>query len=89
VDALHVGSGEVSASASHDGGAYTTGVCAPPGWSLTIGYTLPDGATPSGVTLDGVAASYTVEDTLRGNEVLVETMTDGCQTLVVTAEQPD
>lgn len=84
VEALKVGSGEVSASAARQDGQYTTTVCAPDGWTLTIGYTLPAGASPTSVTLDGTPASYEVVPTSRGNEVRVETTTGPCRTLVVT-----
>jgi hypothetical protein len=84
VQNLKVGSGTMTASASRSGKRYTTEVSAPAGWKLTIGHTLPTGATVKNVTLDGKAATYTIVDTTRGREVRVETTTDQHHTLVVT-----
>ena len=84
VENLRVGSGTVAASASRSGKQYTTEVSAPAGWELTIGHTLPAGATVKTVTLDGKSAKYDVVDTTRGREVRVETTTDQRHTLVVT-----
>ena len=74
----------MAASASRSGKPYTTEVSAPAGWNLTIGHTLPAGATVKNVTVDGKAVEYTVVDTTRGREVRVETTTDQRHTLVVT-----
>jgi glycogen debranching enzyme len=88
VEDLQVGSGTVAASASHDGNTYTTKVSeSPAGWNLTIGHTLPAGATVETVTLDGnpVEPDDVVEvDTFRGHEVRVDTSTGGPHELVVT-----
>ena len=86
IENLRVGSGTMSAAASHDGSRYTTEVSAPAGWTLTIGHTLPPGATVSSVTLDGVAVPYTIVDAARGREVHVQTTTGSAHTLVVTTE---
>jgi glycogen debranching enzyme len=84
VQNLRVGSGTVAASASRSGKRYTTEVSVPAGWKLTIGHTLPAGATVKTVTLDGRSVQYSVVDTTRGREVRVETTTDQRHTLVVT-----
>jgi hypothetical protein len=84
VQNLKVGSGTMTASTSRSGKRYTTDVSAPAGWKLTIGHTLPAGATVKNVTLDGKAAAYTIVDTTRGREVRVDTTTDQRHTLVVT-----
>jgi hypothetical protein len=84
VQNLRVGSGTVAASASRSGKRYTTEVSAPAGWKLTLGHTLPAGATVKTVTLDGKSAAYNVVDTTRGREVRVETTADQRHTLVVT-----
>jgi glycogen debranching enzyme len=83
---LQVGSGTIEASASHDGDSYTTKVSASTtGWNLTIGHTLPAGATVETVTLDGESVEPDdVVDTYRGREVRVETSTGDPHTLVVT-----
>jgi hypothetical protein len=83
---LQVGGGTIEASASHDGDSYTTKVSASTtGWNLTIGHTLPAGATVETVTLDGESVEPDdVVDTYRGREVRVETSTGNPHTLVVT-----
>ncbi|MGH2702470.1 MAG: glycogen debranching protein, partial [Actinomycetota bacterium] len=86
IENLRVGSGTMSASASHDGSTYETEVSAPAGWTLTIGHTLPRTATVSSVTLDGSEVEYTIVDSARGREVQVQTDTGAAHTLVVTAE---
>ena len=83
VQNLRVGSGAVAVSASRSGKRYTTEVSAPTGWKLTIGHTLPAGATVKAVTLDGKSVEHKVVDTTRGREVRVETTTDQRHTLVV------
>jgi hypothetical protein len=76
VESLRVGGGTVAASASHEGNRYTTDASASTtGWDLTIGHTLPAGATIETVTLDGDPAQYDKVDTFRGREVLVNTST--------------
>jgi hypothetical protein len=84
VQNLQVGSGTVAASASRSGNRYTTEVSASTRWTLTIGHTLPAGATVQSVTLDGQPISYQTVDTTRGREVHVQTSTDRSHTLVVT-----
>ncbi len=74
----------MAASASRSGKRYTTEVSAAAGWNLTIGHTLPAGATIKSVTLDGNSASYDVVDSTRGREVRVATTTGQRHTLVVT-----
>ena len=76
------GSIDVSASAAH--GTYTTTVTPHLRVKLTIGHTLPAGASVKSVKLDGSGADYTVRDTNRGREVLVKARASGRQTLVVT-----
>ena len=84
VQNLKVGSGVMNSSASLKGKRYTAEVSAPAGWTLTIGNTLPAGATIKSVTLDGKSTAYNVVDTTRGREVHVETLTGSSHTLVVT-----
>jgi glycogen debranching enzyme len=84
VQNLKVGGGTMTASASRSGKQYTTEVSGPAGWKLTIGHTLPAGATVKQVTLDGKPAKRVVVDTTHGREVRVETTTDQNHTLVVT-----
>jgi glycogen debranching enzyme len=87
---LQVGGGTVAASASHQGNTYTTKVSeSPADWNLTIGHTLPAGATVEtvrldGDLLDGDADDYDVVNTFRGREVHVQTSTGGPHTLEVT-----
>ncbi len=80
---LRVGSSTMSAAAARDSGTYTTEVDSPTSLALTIGHTLPAGATVGSVTLDGSPAHYDVVDTTRGREVRVDT-TGGTHRLVVT-----
>jgi glycogen debranching enzyme len=85
VQNLKVGDGTMKASASRKGKRYTTKVdAAPTGWTLTIGHTLPAGATVKSVTLDGKSTTYDVVDTTRGREVHVKTSTGTSHTLIVT-----
>jgi glycogen debranching enzyme len=85
VQDLKVGNGTMKASASRKGKRYTTQVdSAPAGWTLTIGHTLPAGATVKSVTLDGKSTTYDVVDTTRGREVDVKTSTGTSHTLTVT-----
>jgi hypothetical protein len=74
---------DVTASAAHD--TYTTTVTPHLQVSLTIGHTLPSGASVKSVKLNGRSANYTVRDTNRGREVLVAAPDSGTQKLVVTA----
>src|SRR5215203_2996670 len=85
VQDLKVGDGTMTASASRKGKRYITQVVsAPAGWTLTIGHTLPAGATVKSVTLDGKSTTYDVVDTTRGREVHVKTSTGTSHTLTVT-----
>src|SRR5215204_3853345 len=85
VQDLKVGNGTMTASASRKGKRYTTQVVsAPTSWTLTIGHTLPAGATVKSVTLDGKSTTYDVVDTTRGREVHVKTSTGTSHTLTVT-----
>jgi hypothetical protein len=85
VQDLKVGNGTMTASASRKGKRYTTQVVsAPTSWTLTIGHTLPAGATVKSVTLDGKSTTYDVVDTPRGREVHVKTSTGTSHTLTVT-----
>jgi glycogen debranching enzyme len=84
VQNLKVGDGTITASASRKGKRYTTQVSAPTGWTLTIGHTLPAGATVKSVSLDGKSTTYDVVDTTRGREVHVKTSTGTSHTLTVT-----
>jgi hypothetical protein len=77
------GSIDVSASAAH--GQYTTTVTPHLHVRLTIGHTLPAGASVKSVRLNGSKADYTVRDTNRGREVLVKATGSGEQKLVVRA----
>jgi glycogen debranching enzyme len=84
VQNLKVGGGTMAASTSRKGSQYITQVSAPSGWTLTIGQTLPAGATVKSVTLDGKSTPYDVVDTTRGREVHVRTSTGASHALVVT-----
>jgi hypothetical protein len=84
VSNLRVGDGTMSATASHAGKTYTTTADAPAGWELTLGHTVPAGATVVSVDLDGAAVPWSVNDTTRGREVHVTTTTGGPHTVVVT-----
>jgi glycogen debranching enzyme len=80
---LRVGGGTISVAASRTGKKHTTTVSAPPGWALTLGHTVPAGATVASVTLDGQPVPWDYRDTNRGREVHVQT-TGGRHTVVVT-----
>jgi hypothetical protein len=84
---LKVGAGTMAASAARTGSTYTTTASAPPGWTLTLGHTLPAGASVASVTLDGAAVSWSHRDTSRGREVFVTTTTDAPHRLVVTVSR--
>jgi hypothetical protein len=83
VSQLRVGGGTMAASASHAGKKYTTTATAPAGWTLTLGHTLPAGATVASVTLDGKPVPWTFADTTRGREVYVTTATGAPHTVVI------
>lgn len=81
---IRVGSGSVSVEASADAGSLRTSVRTSGlrGVALTIGAVLPDGASVSGVTLNGHPVAYRIVETARGAEVHVDASRDG--TLVVS-----
>jgi hypothetical protein len=83
VSQLRVGGGTMAASASRAGKKYTTTATASAGWTLTLGHTLPAGATVASVTLDGRSVPWTVRDTTRGREVYATTTTGAPHTVVV------
>jgi hypothetical protein len=83
---IRLGDGSVNVLAAHDGSTYTTRIDASRvrAGKVTIGHTLPHGAEPSSVTLDGhPVTDYAVEQTNRGAEVTVPADA-GRHTLVVT-----
>jgi hypothetical protein len=82
---IRLGSGSIDVSASASKGTFTTIVTPHLHTDLTIGHTLPAGATVQSVKLNGSDASYTVRDTNRGREVLVQASGSGQQKLVITA----
>jgi hypothetical protein len=85
---IRVGSGSVDVQATHAGSTYTTQVDASktPARTLVIGHTLPRGARPAAVTLDGrTLKHYAAALTNRGLEVTVATAGGGRHTLTVTA----
>jgi glycogen debranching enzyme len=86
VSDLRIGDGTMSAAASHAGNTYTTTASAPAGWELTLGHTVPAGATVLSVTLDGIPVQWAVSDTTRGREVYVTTTTGAPHTVEVTVE---
>jgi hypothetical protein len=51
---------------------------------LTLGHTVPLGATVTSVTLNGSPVGYEVRDTNRGQNVLVDAPDSRTQTLLVT-----
>jgi hypothetical protein len=79
-----VGNGAVDVTATHTGNEYTATVRAKVKADLTIGQTVPDGAKVSSVTLNGKHVHFTVRDTNRGQEVLVDAHGGGSQHLEVT-----
>jgi hypothetical protein len=83
VSQLRVGGGTMAASASRAGKKYTTTATAPAGWTLTLGHTLPAGATVASVTLDGRSVPWSFTDTIRGREVYVTTSTGASHTVVI------
>jgi hypothetical protein len=84
---IRLGNGSADVLASHAGGTYeteitTTGLGAR---HVEIGHTLPRGAQPVSVVLDGRPVfAYDLRETNRGNEVTVPTG-PGHHTLIVTA----
>lgn len=86
VQNLRVGDGEVGVFAGRAGDSYTTTVTAPPGLDVTVGHTLPAGASVGEVTLDGEALEdYQQVETERGLEVRTRVAGGGSHTLEVRA----
>jgi hypothetical protein len=85
---IRLGGGSADVLATHDGDAYRTEIDVSGGvgaGSVVIGHTLPHGARPASVVLDGGAVhNYRVVETNRGVEVTVATSA-GHHTLTVTA----
>ena len=84
---IRLGGGSADVLATHSGSAYTTQIDVTSGVGaneVVIGHTLPRGAQPSAVVLDGRAVhTYNVVETNRGTEVTITTTT-GHHTLTVT-----
>jgi hypothetical protein len=84
---IRLGGGSADVLASHDGNSYRTEIRTGRGVGadeVTIGHTLPRGARPATVVLDGrTLHNYRVRETNRGTEVTVST-TAGHHTLTVT-----
>jgi len=82
--AIQLGSGRAAGSidvrAAHSGSRYETEVTRALPARLTIGHVLPAGAHVASVTLDGRSVRYTVRDTNRGREVLVDAGTSSGRT---------
>lgn len=84
-DNILLGAGSIDVSASAKDSTYRTTVELHLATHLVIGHTIPFGATPTSVTLNGVSAPYTIRDTNRGREILVDAgAKGGRQNLVVT-----
>jgi hypothetical protein len=85
---IRLGGGSADVLASHDGDSYRTEIRTGRGVGadeVTIGHTLPRGARPATVVLDGrTLHNYRVRETNRGTEVTVST-TAGHHTLTITA----
>jgi hypothetical protein len=60
-----MGAGSIAVTADRDARRYRTTVNAPAGWTLTIGHTLPPGASVASVALDERPADYAIRDTIR------------------------
>jgi hypothetical protein len=82
---IRLGGGSIHVLAWHDGSRYQTVVDRAVTARLTIGHTLPAGATVASVTLNGVHVPFAVRDTNRGREVLVTAGSETHDNLVVTA----
>ena len=85
---IRLGDGSVAVLATHTGHVYRTTIDVPRDVGaarIRIGHTLPSGARPTAVVLDGrVVHNVTVRDTNRGAEVSVSA-TAGHHTLTITA----
>jgi hypothetical protein len=84
---IRLGGGAADVAAAHEGSSYRTEVDTGKGvgaHEVVIGHTLPAGAQPATVTLDGrTVHNFKVRQTNRGTEVTVRT-TAGHHTLTVT-----
>ena len=84
---IRLGRGSADVRATHAGDAYRTRIDVGKGVGahrVVIGHTLPAGARPAAVVLDGrLVHDYRVRDTNRGTEVTVAT-TAGHHTLTIT-----
>nr|MBA2712197.1 glycogen debranching protein [Rubrobacteraceae bacterium] len=83
---IRLGLDSVAVSADHEGRTYTTKVSTGLNVDLTIGHTIPRGATVGSVRLNGENVRYNVRTTNRGKEVLAHAPTTGGQTLVVRVQ---
>ncbi len=85
---IRLGDGSANVAATHAGSTYSTEIDITAGTGadeIDIGHTLPRGAQPAAVVLDGRAVhNYRVRQTNRGTEVTVPT-TAGHHTLTITA----
>jgi hypothetical protein len=85
---IRLGDGSASVAAMHAGSSYRTeiDITARTGADeIDIGHTLPSGARPTAVLLDGRAVhNYQIRQTNRGTEITVPTTT-GHHTLTITA----
>jgi hypothetical protein len=85
--AIRLGGGSANVLAEHNGSSYRTVIDVSSGvgaQTVLIGHTLPAGAWPAAVTLDGQAVTnYVVTRTNRGVEVTVQT-SSGQHTLTIT-----
>jgi hypothetical protein len=86
IDDLQVGSDQIAVSVRRDGIDYVTTVSAPAGWSLTIGYTLPDQTKVKSVRLNNSPAPFQVVTTNRGEEIHVQTNSGGTQEVRIQTE---
>jgi hypothetical protein len=84
---VRLGAGSIDVLAEAGSGTYRTVVTQAVPARLTIGHTVPLGVRVHRVTLNGKPAKYTVRQTSRGQEVLVDAGTSGGrQELVVTTK---
>jgi hypothetical protein len=81
---IRLGTGSIQVLARHTDSTYQTVVDRAVTATLTIGHTLPAGATIASVTLNGVSVPFAVRDTNRGREVLVAAGSETHDNLVVT-----
>jgi hypothetical protein len=85
---IRLGRGSLDVLATHVGGSYRTEIDTTAGVGadeIDIGHTLPRGATPTAVVLDGQAVhNYQVRQTNRGTEITVPSSAEH-HTLIITA----